>query len=103
MLSGEVRDSPPPSLAIYRSGEAALPKTARIMRINCRQPCLLLTDGPNVTKRPDLRAHTIITAQQPKGRDAPSHLPPTSPTTRAAAPPEKARPPRTTAATTVVI
>jgi hypothetical protein len=54
---------PPPSLAIYRSGEAALPKTARIVRINCRQPRLLLTDGPNVTKRPDLRAHAIITAQ----------------------------------------
>jgi hypothetical protein len=35
-----------PSPAIYRSGGAALPRTARAARIYCRRPRLPLTEGP---------------------------------------------------------
>jgi hypothetical protein len=54
-------------------------------------------------KRPEERACAIITAQQPKGHDALSRLPPMSSTTLTAAPPEKAHPPPMTTATTAAV
>jgi hypothetical protein len=70
-LSGEVRD-------LYIWGSRA-PETAHAARINYRRHRLPLTVGPTAPKQLDARVCAIITAQQPKGRGAPSRPAPTSP------------------------
>jgi hypothetical protein len=93
----------PPSLTIYRSGGATLPKTMRVVRINCRRRRPPMTDGPHCAKTVEPVRTRDHYGAATEGPQRPVTSAPTSSTTLAVAPPEKAHPPRMTAATTAAI